>query len=763
MPITKNKLLAFIKKSRYYLAVLGASACFLSLYVVLREDPLGYKVGESSVGKSAEDSWQQEITTAYPEDAENEVAIDSFSKPSEHASDGVLNSPHNKADRLAANDFLKEYSNLFEEPNATTPKNANKKSNRINAGASELFGHYYRYAYDAYKQGQLKRTLYYLKQASLEIVSERQQYQYYLLLSTTLWKHGNHEKALEILEKAHVLDENVFTHLFMGMIYEELGDEGKLVYHYKKAGALSSGNDRSGYEKLGDYYFRNARYDEALVIYEDLALLKLPSTMIKISLVNFFLENIEETLNYLGNVPLLGRTRHLDRVYFIRAMSHSEDRNYKEAEIYFEKAVNTATKEARGNYLYYWGQSALKANQFDRAIDLYQETLINLEPADMRYCTVLRSLGNAYYMQGYYKKSRIIYKRYLAWVDQNAINPTQKSGRFSEISASHRATVSRVQYARSEITYPINSCFSKTSEETRDLLYYLAVSHFNLEEGNEALVILNRLTKDYELNARLVRAVDYLRTQVYLQAKNYEKAYLALKTFTDNWGRYPEVVYSILELEILLGKENFLEQYREFTKEYETDENFRLILAKYFESIHDYHAVIALLKRYQRPSPDLNKKVADLYLKLKEYDVALDYYNRAIAETGNNEKLAELRNNQAFAYAQLGDMARAKNMLEKAQTEHPRSLPFTYNLALVEKKLENNARYQHYLYKARLESDEDNDETLTAMVYFHSSLNSVQSYQFARARRYLDTAYKMDPNNQKIRTLRNGKLLDLFK
>ncbi len=579
----------------------------------------------------------------------------------------------------------------------------------------ELFHYFFRLAYSYYQEKSYNKTLLELEELSAGPLRSWQQYKVYALKAAVLRKIDKPYLAIDSMKMAQLGEETAFSYFFIGSILEDLGKYEASKQAFLQTVKLDK-EFRQAYEKLGDVAIKSAKYQEALEYFNLAEKKTISSTAInlKLSLTYLLLGNMPFSKNHLEKLGKVEKNRHLDIYYFLWGFHKWKNQEVEQANEYFSKASEVSPTESKVDYLYYWGMVLSATEQYALAIQVLGETLYFIDENSVDYLASMKLLANMYFLHGEYQQSRVLYE---------------------EILSSRR---------------------NVTEEEMFSLYYNLSLAYFLEGNLNSSLNMLNTLKKEnLSLRPAMQQSLDYFIAKAYKKIGNINKAKNSYEEFIDTWGPLPIAVYELLDLQIFANSQGFLEKYKLYTREGE-NKNFKLLLAKYFESLGDYHTVISLLKAHiseHGENTSVMKKLADSYVKVEEFDVALYYYDKVIERSQSTRLKSEALNNKAFIYVKKGNAKKSLDFLAYGLEHLERKLPLWYNISLINKYEKDIISYKNHIKKSLIYSETEKDTSLLANMHLHLSLIEFQAYNFKKAKKHLQKAYNFNPQNIRVRNI----------
>lgn len=267
------------------------------------------------------------------------------------------------------------------------------------------------------------------------------------------------------------------------------------------------------------------------------------------------------------------------------------------------------------------------------------------------------------------------------------------------------------------------------------------------QDRPKAMAQLEAIIKDYPLNAQ---AYFFLGGLAFEEKQYARAAELFSKTILLN----PEFEQGYYDAAIAMINTNqakealqVLDQARQkfpasFALEYFTGVA-QMRLKNYAEAIKAFTAaeVIAGATDVERLTPSLYFQIGAAMERLKRYEAAESYFNRAIDLDPN---FAEALNYLAYMWAERGiNLDRAQAMLEKALRLEPKNAAFLDSMGWVYFKLGNYPRALEYVQKAVALSDEP-DATL------HDHLGDIffALKQWDKAREQWEKSLKIEPSDE---------------
>ena len=207
-----------------------------------------------------------------------------------------------------------------------------------------------------------------------------------------------------------------------------------------------------------------------------------------------------------------------------------------------------------------------------------------------------------------------------------------------------------------------------------------------------------------------------------------------------------------MELEIVENQDSFLELYKRYVDGGDSEKKYDLLLAKYFVEIGDYSSAIGIYSDYVKKKPSAKNffLIADLYRRIKEYDLSIYYYDQALTETASSEERAKILNNKANVLIQENRTEEASEILLSLATTDRSPVIYWYNLALLALSKNDKKKYGEMIQKSYLYLSGNEDKKLQASIHLHYALIKARLYNFKLARRLINRAYELDPDNEKI-------------
>lgn len=580
-------------------------------------------------------------------------------------------------------------------------------SDRVNVSDSDLFSYYFRIANQAYLEGKLEQASKNLSKIAVKKLSPHQEYMYRLLSSCVFRDRQLFYKSLEEIEYAIKIRPTAFAFFLKAKILQDLDKESQMITALTKASEIDP-SFRAAYEKLGDFFFSKGDLTKARDYYKQAEQSSIPlaSINIKMALIDFYYGLYENSISRLEGLGGVEKNRYLPFIYFLIGMNQYSLKNFEEYDKSLERAVGSSATDERVAYLYYWAKLSNERNDFQKAISLFKQALIIAGDDHPFSANLLMDLSHVSFRQGEYAQA--------------------------------------IKY--------IQKIYDKNPKLLNDTFYYqMGVSYYKLGEYNNAQRFLKWVV-DNSNDDDLLKSSTYLLAQSYYKDNDLSKARSTLASFSESWGRTPLIIYAMMELEIVENQDSFLELYKRYIDDDGGEKKYDLLLAKYFVEIGDFSSAIGIYSDYIRKKPSAKNffLIADLYRRIKEYDLSVYYYDRALLETGSSEERAKILNNKANVLIQEGRVDEASKILLSLASSDRSPVIYWYNLALLALSRNEGTKYSEMIQKSYLYLNGNEDKKLQASIHLHYALIKARLYNFKLARRLINKAYSLDPDNEKI-------------
>ena len=587
-----------------------------------------------------------------------------------------------------------------------------KSSNLNNTSKSyDLFSHFFSKAIKDYEREEFNQVIESLKKLEDKDLSNKESYLLNILFANVLKKQGFYLSALEKINVATTFLKQPYAYLLAGTIHEQLNQNEQAEKSYFEA--LSQNNNYyQANEKLGDLYLKEGLYAKAVEEYEITNQkhdYQIPIIKTKISLTLYLLKEYQKSLQTLEKITTVERYRFLNFIYFLTALNYEKVGEFSQAAEVFQKAIGASLQQDKSFFLYHWASIRGNKEDYFSSIKLLKQALSNTSLSSEKYKQISIKLANVLILNENYQEAVDIYLEIM-----------------------------------------------KKSPYNLQISYQLGVAFYKLGQYKQAISVLLQV-KNSKLRNEVLLSTNLLLALSYEKLGDISKSQEILDNISDLWGGLPIVVYHLLKVKIKIDKEDFLINYQKYVKNHR-DENLKLLLAKYFETIGDYKSALSILTEYEQiaqTAPSIKKKIGDLFVMFNEYEIAKQYYSEILLqEQGSSTFRSQVLSNLAYSSIYLNGVTQAEEHIKQAMFLHNRKVPFWYNLSLIKKAAGLINEQKEILAKALKYIDEENDKILKSKIYLEAALLSINDLRHREAERFLKKAYFLDPNNERIVYLR---------
>ncbi len=312
------------------------------------------------------------------------------------------------------------------------------------------------------------------------------------------------------------------TRYGLGYAHYNLEAYDKALYNFKEfvnKANKNTPNYADGLVRLADCYYVSKQYDEALATYNkaktsgtadaDYVLLQ---AGIMSGIQRKYAESRTQLTELIRNYP---KSQYRDEAMFQRAQFEIEQSNYQGA---IEALSQLIRESPNSKYLplAYERRGAANYNlkQYDRTINDYQ-TVIRLFPTHPIAKTVLIPLQEALNVSGRSGEFENNLSQY-----KNA-NPADESVEKLEFETAKNLYFDQ-QYQKSITSFTKYLSSYPQSSSAQEARYYIAESHFKLQDFNKALPIYTELNKDmtFNMGSRVVARL----AEIHFKQGNYDNA-----------------------------------------------------------------------------------------------------------------------------------------------------------------------------------------------------------------------------------------------
>ncbi|HEY1025827.1 MAG TPA: tetratricopeptide repeat protein [Sphingobacteriaceae bacterium] len=474
----------------------------------------------------------------------------------------------------------------------------------------------------------------------------------YFQVGRSYFAKKNYPKAIDWFNK---IDKNALSskedaefRFKLGYSYIETKDfkQAKPLFYKLK-------NERSAFQEPSIYYYAylsylDKDYKSALTEFEKLKGSKAYETSYPyyISAMYFLDKRYDDVLEYAVPVLQNSRQQYETEMFRIVAAAYFAKSDYQNASVYYQKFQQKDRGRTQNNQDHYQiGYTFFKLNNFTRAI----EELEKLNTADQFYQNGMVALGQSFLntknkqaaRNAFFRASKLSFDKQV-----------QEEGLFNYAKLSYELEFHQValdatqQFLKS---YP----GSKKLDEAKTLLGEILLSTKNYKEAIHILEEIpnkNREAKEVYQKVTYYRGLEFYNERafensisVFMRSNNnaVDENIEALSTY---W--LAEAMYEVRKYgESVANFEKFLSLPAARKTEVYNYANYALAYSA-FEN-ETYGKAVTYLNRFltgnekdRNTLADATLRLADSYFVLKNYDNALQYYNRIIANKGKGEDYA---------------------------------------------------------------------------------------------------------------------------
>ncbi|MGI9543344.1 MAG: tetratricopeptide repeat protein [Cyclobacteriaceae bacterium] len=434
------------------------------------------------------------------------------------------------------------------------------------------------------------------------------------------------------------------------------------------------------YYELGDFYFRNKKYDKSIGYFEKVDVNRIEpakrvETNFKLAYAYFGKKQFDQAL---GRFNQLKRTenRYTAAANYYAGFIEYRNGDYDQALLDLQKAERNEAYAAIVPYMianvYY------KQKQYDQLIE-YSESVVargNAKNVDDIYLLA----GEAYYMKGDYNKAAEYFENYakkqgkrpareisykLAYA-QYAIGETEKAkNNFKSMAASNDEIGQLASYYLGEIYVKENNLvYSKTSfEQARkgdfnasvkeEATFNLGKVNYDTENYSEAVVVLQEFLEQYPESSH-ANEVNDLISEAYLRTNDYNQAIQHIESLPNKSDKIKQTYQKVTYFKgtEFFNNGKYYNSVKMFEKSLQYPVDSKLVsLAhfwsaeaysigkKYPEAINSYASVFQTIGD-EREDKHLKSRygIGYAYYNTKQYDKAMGHfqaYTQALEATPN--------------------------------------------------------------------------------------------------------------------------------
>lgn len=481
-------------------------------------------------------------------------------------------------------------------------------------------------------------------------VLEKEDHEIYSGLAGCYFEEGEVEKALDYITKAIVLDGNNANYYYnRAIIHRMLGNIEKSIKDYKKTIKVEPGY-YIAYFYLADLYIQLKEIEEAREILEGLIIVneKYADAYMKLSYCQLVENKFDEALETISKAISLEKDN--AEYYYKRAAIY---RALDQEDLALEDYLSLVEMDARNPYIYdLVGKMYMDREEFEIAIEFLKKGL-ELEETESFYGNIAicnYHLGNfevakesftksiefssQSIAEDYFFRGKCLY--YLKEEDQGKADFLKALELGKEESTGALYYLAYIAYSNSEFNKVIKYVneYLKTEDDEYMLLRMLSASYSELSQYEKAREILFRAEPISDGLAELYNdiALSYYNEEIMNKALDYyDKA--------EELDNTLYIVYSnrALVKEALNDYEGAIEDYKKAI-ELSDDISYKFGMANCYESLEEREKALDIYNNLLDEKEDniiVLGEIAWIYHKKGEYDLALDFYKRALEKEDN--------------------------------------------------------------------------------------------------------------------------------
>ena len=527
-------------------------------------------------------------------------------------------------------------------------------------------------------------------------------------------EQGNYDEAITTFQRALNYDSknpDIFKNL--SLAYRHKKDYGKAINSAEKSLSLRE-NDVNSQLLLGNIYFEQGKYDEAIEKYDEILKRNPQNAAIHYNKATALLKKGKEFaaiehFEQAGAIDKIGEIAH--RSYGRLGVLYTQRNSFENAEKYLRKAVDIRPQNAINRYNL--GIAYLRQKKTNLALGEFTKA----EEFGGKNSAMLENLGDAYLSLKDYDKSLAVYNKLL-----------KTTGRNIRILSS----IGEIYYHQGHLDKALNvfkkiTTYEPTTENAR--IAYLNMGNIltDSERFNEAIEMYNKaLTISSKDDSAL-----YNLGFAYKGAGHPEKAIITWKKAIQLNPNKPK---------------------------------HRMVIANYYyerkfydEAEKEYSNILSKWPQIQEG----HYKMATIYFKRGSYDYALKAYDRVININNRTDFARTALINKAILYGKIhkNDKAlkRSLNMIQKALLLKPRDADALYARGIILTRQQN---YQGAIDTFHQALPQTRDSKLLSKIYnsigraYYKQGKEVRSDRlgmYKKALRAFTRGVEEDPLNEQIR------------
>lgn len=470
----------------------------------------------------------------------------------------------------------------------------------------------------------------------------------YANLGILALKSGEYQRAIHYFSLAHKArpddSENIFN---LSVAYYKVGNKKKMYEYLTKAYKLQPTDDRIA-ELYGYYSYKNKAIDRAKEAYIRLYKKKNPRAFVMLGNIYMMLKDYEKGVEVYRKAldSKIFSTRTKGVVAYNIGNSYFMLKKYDNAIRYYDLALNYGMSEAYFNK----GMALYKLARIKEAFNAFYH--YRGSGFDKEFM-----LGNCYYLLGNYEKAfRAFNKLYSKGVRDEALiyNLLMTAYKLKDTEALRKYLLE----------------YEKVSDKVEDIKYFYKVLgklFYDLADYDKAIEIFQRaLGKfgDTEKDFLYLLGLTYEQSTEYKKALEYYSKILPSKKYADVYYRIAYIKYKTGDID---AAANVLEDMKASFGE---NADILYLLGDIYYKKKVYDKAIYFFNRVINGFKDKKAvalsyaKLAEIYDEREDYNLALEFINKAIDTDSGNPGFYY---NRAIIYHHKGDLVDAKDSLLRAK------------------------------------------------------------------------------------------------
>ena len=551
-----------------------------------------------------------------------------------------------------------------------------------------------------YKNRLYPKAIEMLERIDIERLTKKQIYSLLILKACCYHAMGLYHTAMDHVSAAVEYREHPFCFFLQGILELKQKNNLAAIALFNKAIRLDPFYYYA-YEKIGDIYFQEGNYENALNAYlgANRDSRNLPESLqIKASLCHLFKNEPEEAITYIYTYEEYSKSQEYKaHACFIQAIAGDRLGYFRSASRAFQKAIDLATEGDRPVFEYHYALYLIRKNKIKEATQIFT-SLAEENQGERKIGGII--LGQLSLLSGDYQKSD--------------------------------------SYFRENI---------ESVQSPRDL-YYAGVAAFKVKHFKRSSDILDRLISkdtrgDYTLSAYILLALSHI------EMGSPSQAVRVLSIALEEVGERSEIVDALGYVMLTYFPQYFNERMGKYLHDPKYN-RLNLFLSDHYLKKKNFNSSLAFLMEYVQHSPmsgAMAKDLGDFYLQRKEYRSAEIYYRQVFSLDKDESLQGETWNNLAYCQCAQGRMKEARSSLERARRLSPQSPGVYLNLFLLMKNLGNKDDSEKFLQMAVEKAEGNSNSKLKGKIFLEAGLFYL-SRDPARSKQFLKQAIQEDADNQ---------------